>query len=176
VHFGVLAEMYAADAKRHNAMASGFIAAPVRRYAANTAGDHCKRLEQLNLESAAILRELAAHHEALAAGKTSTVPRGASRFEQGEGAPTPTAEELSALAAEASTPADHRALEEYFTTVAKRYTADAKSHATMAQAYQGTRIAQAAVHCERLVKLSREAAKEATAAAALHKQLAEIAG
>ena len=135
----------------------------------------CKRLEQLNLQSAATLRELAAHHEGLAAGKASAVPRGAARFEGGAGAPAPTAEALSALAAKASTPADHRALEEYFLTLAKGYTADAKDHVAMAQAYRGTRIAQAAVHCDRLVTLSRDSAKEATAAAAMHKELAGVA-
>ena len=41
--------------------------------------------------------------------------------------------------------------------------------------YRGTKIAQAAVHCDRLVTLSREEAKEATAAAAMHKQLAGVA-
>jgi hypothetical protein len=45
----------------------------------------------------------------------------------------------------------------------------------MAQAYRGTRIAQAAVHCDRMVDLSREAAKEATTAAEMHKQLANVA-
>ena len=66
------------------------------------------------------------------------------------------------MAAKAGTPADHRALEEYFLTLAKRYTAEANEHVAMAQAYRGTRIAQAAVHCDRLVGLSRDAAKEAT--------------
>jgi hypothetical protein len=175
VHFAVLAEQYAADAKRHSAMAQAFIASPIRRTAANSAVDHCKRLEQLNLQSAATLRELAAHHEKLAAGKASAVPRGAARFEGGAGATAPTAEALSALAAKASTPADHRALEEYFLTAAKRHTADATSHAAMAQTYRGTRIAQAAVHCDRLVTLSKDSAKEATEAAAMHKQLTGVA-
>ena len=40
--------------------------------------------------------------------------------------------------------------------------------------YRGTRIAQAAVHCDVLVRLSRDAAKEATAAAEMHKQLAGV--
>ena len=53
------------------------------------------------------------------------------------------------MAAKASTPAEHRALEEYFLTLAKRYTADATEHAAMANAYRGTRIAQAAVHCDK---------------------------
>jgi len=172
VHFAVLAEQYAFDARRHAAMAQAFIASPVRRTAANSAADHCRRLEQLNLEAAATLRELAKHHEGLAAGKTSAAPRGAARFEGGAGAPAPTTEELTALAGKASTPADHRALQDYFLTMAKRYAADANSHLTMAQAYRGTKISQAAVHCDRLVTLSRDEAKEATEAAAMHKQLA----
>ena len=45
----------------------------------------------------------------------------------------------------------------------------------MAQAYRGTRIAQAAVHHDRLVTLSRDTAKEANAAAAMHRQLAGFA-
>ncbi|MEQ1910033.1 MAG: hypothetical protein ABMA15_14490 [Vicinamibacterales bacterium] len=175
VHFAVLAEQYAADAKRHSAMAQAFIASPIRRTAANSAADHCKRLEQLNLQSAGTLRELAAHHEGLAAGKGSPVPRGAARFEAGAGATAPNAEELAALAAKASLPADHRALQEYFLTLAKRYTADASDHVAMAQAYRGTRIAQAAVHCDRVVTLSKDSAKEATAAAAMHKELAGVA-
>lgn len=175
VHFAVLAERYAGDAKRHRAMAQAFIAGPTRRTAANSAADHCKRLEQLNLQSAATLRELAAHHEGLAAGKASAAPRGAARFEGGAGASAPTAEELSALAAKARTPADHHAIEEYFLTTSKRYTADANEHAAMAQAYRGTRISQAAVHCDRLVTLSRDSAKQATEGAAMHKQLAGVA-
>jgi len=174
-HFAELAEQYAADAKKHTAMAHAFIASPTRRTAAHSAADHCKRLAELNTQSAATLRELAAHHEGLAAGKTSAVPRGAARFEGGAGAPAPTAEELSALAAKATTPADHRGLEEYFQTLAKRYTADANDHATMAQAYRGTRIAQAAAHCDRLVAQARDSAKEAAAAAAMHKSLAGAA-
>ena len=174
-HFAALADRYAADAKRHSAIAQAFVASPVRRTAANSAADHCKRLEQLNLQSAATLRELAAHHEGLAAGKASAVPRGAARFEGGAGAPAPTTEKLTALAAKASTPADHRALQEYFLTSAERYTADANDHVAMAQAYRGTRIAQAAVHFDRLIALSRDSAKEATEAAAMHKQLAGVA-
>ena len=78
------------------------------------------------------------------------------------------------MAAKASTPAEHHGLEEYFLTSAKRYTAAEKEHAAMAAAYRGTRIAQAAVHCDRLIELSRDSAKEATEAAAMHKQLAGL--
>ena len=175
VHFAVLAEQYAADARRHSAMAQAFIASPIRRTAANSAADHCKRLEQLNLQSAATLRELAAHHEGLAAGKASAEPRGAARFEAGAGAPAPTAEELTALAAKASTArrspcppgllpdtgeAVHRGRQR-----SRRDGASVPGHAN----YPGGRALRP------LVTLSRDAAKEATAAAAMHKQLAGIA-
>jgi len=79
------------------------------------------------------------------------------------------------MAAKAGTPADHRALEEYFLTLAKRETAEANEHVALAQAYRGTRIAQAAVHHDRLAGLARDSAKEATAGAEMHKQLAGIA-
>jgi hypothetical protein len=58
--------------------------------------------------------------------------------------------------------------------LAKRYTVDATEHATTANTYRGTKIAQAAVRCDNLVRLSRDAAKEATAAAEMHKQLAGV--
>jgi hypothetical protein len=174
-HFAALADKYAADAKRHTAMAQGFVGSPTRRVPANTAADHCRRLAQLNTESADTLRELAAHHEKLAAGAPSIAPRGSARFQEGAGAPEPTDAELAALAAKASTPADHRALEEYFRSAATRYTTDANDHAAMAQAYRGTRIAQVATHCDRLVKLGRDAAKEANEMAAHHGQLAGAA-
>ena len=156
-------------------MAGAFIAAPTRRVAANGAADHCKRLAQLNTASAKTLRELAAHHEKLAGGVASTAPKGGARFQTGTGAPEPTDAELSALAAKANTPADHNSLEEYFRTASKRYTADANAHVAMAQAYRGTRIAQAADHCDRLARQLRDSAKEATGAAAMHKQLAGMA-
>jgi hypothetical protein len=136
---------------------------------------HCKRLAELNTQSAATLRELAGHHKALAAGAVSTPPAAGARFQGGAGAPEPTESDLKALAAKAATPADHRALQEYFLTAAKRYTSDANDHTAIAQSYRGTRIAQAADHCDRLVANARESAKEATAAAAMHGQLANVA-
>jgi len=59
--------------------------------------------------------------------------------------------------------------------LAKRYTADANEHVATTNTYWGTRIAQAAVHCDRLVPLFREEAKEVTEAVAMHKQLTGIA-
>ena len=81
---------------------------------------------------------------------------------------------MGTMAAGMSAHADHRALEEYFLTLAKRYSAEADQHAATAATYRGTKIALAA-HCDRLVALSRDEAKEATAAAAMHKQLAGVA-
>jgi hypothetical protein len=174
-HFAALADRYTREAARHNAMAQTFLAAPTRRTPTNSAADHCKRLAALNTTSANTVRELAAYHEKLAAGTPATLPKGGARFHAGAGAPEPNDDQLSALAAKATTPADHLALEEYFRTAAKRYTTDASEHQAMAQAYRGTRIAQAAAHCDRLVTLSRDEAKEATAAAEVHKQLAAVA-
>jgi hypothetical protein len=174
-HFAALAERYTREATRHDAMAQAFIASPTRRTPTNTAADHCKRLAGLNTQAANSLRELAAYHEKRAAGAVAAVPKGAARFQAGAGAPEPSDDELTALAGRASTPADHHALEEYFQTAAKHYREAVNEHSSMAQAYRGTRIAQAAVHCDRLVSLSRDEAKEATEAAAMHKQLAGVA-
>ena len=171
-HFTALADRYAREAARHDAMAQSFIASPTRRTPANAAADHCKRLSALNKKSADTLRELAAYHEKRAAGAAAALPKGAAPFHGGTGAPEPSDDQLAALAARASTPADHHALEEYFQGAVKRYREAVNEHTSMAQAYRGTRIAQAAVHCDRLVTLSRDEAKEAAAAAEMHKQLA----
>ena len=172
-HFTALADRYTAEAKRHTSMAQSFVGNPSRNLGSGMSA-HCKHLADLNTKSAAELRELATYHQKLASGAAATPPTAGARFEEGAGASVPTDKELDALAAKASSPADHHALEEYFQTLAKRYTAAANEHVATANTYRGTRIAQAAVHCDRLVTLSREAAKEATAAAAMHKQLAGV--
>ena len=163
-----------AEAKRHTSMAQSFVGNPSRNLGTGMSA-HCKQLADLNTKSATELRELATYHQKLASGAAATPPAGGARFEGGAGAPAPTEQELNAMAAKASSPAEHRALEEYFLTLAKRYTADATEHATTANTYRGTRIAQAAGHCDNLVRLSKDAAKEATAAAEMHKQLAGVA-
>ena len=172
-HFTSLAERYEAEAKQHTAMSQASVGNPNRQIATGMSA-HCKRLADLNTQSATTLRELAAHHKKLAAGAPSIAPRDGARFQGGAGAPSPTTQDLNALAAKAHTAPDHRALEEYFLTAAKRYTADADEHVAMAQAYRGTKIAAAAAHCDRIVMLSRDAAKEANAAATMHKDLAGI--
>lgn len=172
-HFSALAEQYIAEAKRHASMSQGFVGNPSRNLSSGMSA-HCKRLADLNTQEATTLRELAAYHNKLAGGDTATPPAGAARFHSGAGAPEPTKKDLAALAAKASTPADHRALEEYFRTLAARYAADAEAHNTFAQALRGTRIEQSFVLHIHLAELSRDAAKEASAAADMHKQLANI--
>jgi hypothetical protein len=173
-HFAALSDRYAAEATRHEVMAQSFAGNPNRSSGAGMSV-HCRRLAGLNSESAATLRELASHHRKLAGGAPSAPPPGGARFQGGAGASKPTQQELKAWAAKAHTPADHRALAEYFQTVAKRYTADDTAHVAIAASYRGTRIAQAADHWDRMVANARESAKEATAAADMHLQLANIA-
>lgn len=176
VHFNALADRYAADAVRHTSMGQAY-KANANRSAVTSAADHCRRLATLGTESAAAARELAKFHQALAAGKTATVPKGAAAFESGKGAPAPTADQLHHLAMTARNRTDHLVLEEYFATLAKKNAAEAEDYVTAARAYRaGVRngIYDPAVTFDRLAKLARDAAKEASEAAALHKQLANI--
>jgi hypothetical protein len=173
-HYMALAERDEAEAKRHTTMAQSFVGNPSRNLGTGMS-IHCKRLAELNTQSATTVRELATYHQKLAAGAAATPPPAGAHAQPHAGMPEPTEQQLSALAAKAGTPADHLALEEYFLTLAKRYSADAKEHAAMAQAYRGTRITSAAVHCDQLVKLSRDLATEATGAAAMHKKLSGAA-
>ena len=173
-HFTALADGYMAGAKRHTSMSQSFVGNPSRNLGTGMSA-HCKQLADLNTQSATELRELATYHQKLASGAAATPPTAGARFEGGAGASVPTDKELDALAAKASSPAEHHALEEYFLTLAKQYTADANEHAATANTYRGTKIAQAAVHCDSLVRLSKAAAKEATDAASMHKQLAGVA-
>jgi hypothetical protein len=172
-HFTALAERYSAEAARHTSMAQSFAANPNRNLGTGMSA-HCRQLVDLNTQAATTVRELATYHQKLASGAAATPPPAGARFEGGAGASEPTDRELKALAAKAGTPAEHHALEEYFLTLAKRYTADAQEHAATASTYRGTRIAQAAVHCDQLVALAQKEAKEAIAAAAMHKQLAGV--
>ena len=173
-HFSALADRYTAEARRHLSMSQSFVGNPSRNLGTGMSV-HCKRLAELNTESATTVRELAAYHEKLAAGAPATPPRDGARFQGGAGAPEPTEKELNALATKAGTPAEHHALEEYFLTLAKRYTTAADEHVTLAATFRGTKIAQASAIHDHLARLARDSAKEATAAAEMHKQLANVA-
>ena len=175
-HFTALADRYTADAAKHKAMGQAY-KANANRSAVTSAANHCERLAALARESAPVARELANYHLKLAGGESAVLPKGATELHAGKGAPEPTADQLHHLAMAARTRADHLALEEYFATLAKKNTAEADDHVTMAKAYRaGVRKGayDPAVNCDRLARIAREAAKEATEAATLHQQLADI--
>jgi cell division septum initiation protein DivIVA len=172
-HFEALSAKYSADAARHAAFAGATAGIP--RGVGAAASIHHNKLAANAKESATIVRELAAHHDRLAAGVASTAPRGSERFEQGAGAPaTPTEKQLLDLAAKAQTPGEHAQLSEYYTTLAAGYGTDAREHRAMAQAYRGQNRPNlsAIAHCDRLVKLSEDSAKETQALASEHKKMA----
>jgi len=173
VHFKVLADNYTAEAKRHASMAQP-VGNPGRNVTTTVSG-HCKQLEELNTQSATAVRELAVHYQMLAAGQASVAPPDSAGFQAGAGARQPTDQELSGLAESAHTSAAHQELAAYFLALAKRYTTDVSNHTAFAKAYRGlprgSNIAMAA-HCDHVAALSHEAAKEASAAAAIHEDLA----
>lgn len=174
-HFTILAQRYEADARRHESMGRAFSGNPKLAAAATSLREHCRQLSARNLESAATLRELVAHHTKLATGQPSDRPNNAERFERGVGAPAPSDETLMRLAGEAETTSDHRALEDYFTSLAARYEQDAKRSAAFAASWRagGSKNPSAsglAARWDRLAREQRASAVEARAAAALHKQ------
>lgn len=83
----------------------------------------------------------------------------------------PTDAEVEALIARASTPAEHRMLADYFNAVADASAASEVEHQQMGNAYRGTRLSVAAVHCDDLARVARRAASHARAAAAAQEQL-----
>ena len=176
-HFAALANKYAAEAAAHRVMASAYAGNP-NHSLGDGMGLHCRNLAELATDSAKTAREMVTYHTDLAAGASPEPPKGAAAFDAGKGAPAPTPDELKRLAAAAHTPADHRAMEEYFLTLAKQKTTEATAHATMANSYRvsGQRRGSefAAMHCDSLAKQARDAAKEATASAELHRQLANV--
>lgn len=176
-HYMALADRFAADAARFDALANAPFGNPNHPL---TVGADRRRVRQA--EAAMALsegaREMAAYHQFLLMGVSAPPPADRATFDGGFGARAPTAWELKAATAAARTAADHHVLEEYYMTVNTRSTTDAKAHAAMANNLRvsGQRRGSefAAMHCERLAKEAREAAKEASAAAALHRQLADI--
>jgi hypothetical protein len=176
-HFSALAVKYAAEATAHTAMANAYSGNPNHSLGGNM-GLHCRKLAELATDSAKTAREMVTYHTNLAAGATPEPPKGTAAYDAGKGAPAPTPEEVKRLATAAHTPSDHGALREYFLTLATQKTAEANEHATMANTFRvsGQRRGSefAAMHCDSLAKLARDAAKEATASAELHRQLANV--
>ena len=179
-HFTLLAERYEADAKRHEAMGQAFSGNPKLAAMASSQREHCRQLSARNLGSATTLRELAAHHRKLGAGVPSEVPNVGKPFQRGSGAPAPSDQDLTRLAAATETAADHRALEEYFTSLATGYEQDAKQSATYATTWlsrvsKDPSASRLAARWERLAQQQRASASDAQAAAALHKAQAAAA-
>ena len=79
-HFSALADRYTAEAKRHLSMSQSFVGNPSRNLGTGMSA-HCKRLADLNTQSATTARELAAYHEKLASGIPANLPN--------DGAPVP---------------------------------------------------------------------------------------
>jgi hypothetical protein len=170
-HFRALADRAAADASRHQAMARAVPGGPRTDPAAMKA--HCERLSRLGLEAEGTLRELAAHHAALAGGSASAAPAKGAKYQAGEGARKPSPEDAAALARRPATPDTHRALQAYFESFARDYRDQAAVHAAMATHYRTTsRLAPVAAHCDRLIERFQAIATEAEQAAAMHRSLA----
>ena len=176
-HFNELAEQSAAEAKRHASMQQSFAGNTKLAHMATSMAAHCKRLQDLNQTAAATLRELATEHGTLAAGAVYEPPQGGTRPQVDKGVPSDN--ELASLAANATSAADHRKLEQYFVALANRYDRDAANHVAYANSWRATTkvpTAQTiASHCDRLASQFREAEKEARAAAEMHKDMARKA-
>ena len=109
-HFNELAEQSAAEAKRHASMQQSFAGNTKLAHMATSMAAHCKRLQDLNQTAAATLRELATEHGTLAAGAVYEPPQGGTRPQVDKGVPSDN--ELANLAANATSAADHRKLEQ----------------------------------------------------------------
>ena len=170
-HFVALADQYATDARRDINVARTLGAGSTRR-AGSGAGAKFIWLAEAANKSAAIVHELADHHGRLAVGLESAAPKDGARFDAGEGATVPTPALLERLAARARTPADHGLLAEYYLTVVASSTKAAEEHVTMGRMYRTTaaRVGNAAVHCDRMIKVYREAADAARKAAGEHSE------
>ena len=170
-HFGALADRYAAEAKQHERMAQASTGQAGKSSNAGLAA-HCRSLAKADRELEKGARALAGFHKDRAAGAAVAAPANTRGLESGVGASKPKDEELADFAAKAAETNDHRALADYFTTLAKRYSADADGHRAMSAWYgSNSRLAGMVPHCDRLAKTARAAAKESQMAAAMHTQL-----
>ena len=176
-HFITLAEAYTADAARYAARANGFIGNPNHGSGVNTDVRRRQQAEDA-VRRAEAARAMVVYHQLLSVGAAAVPPQTRAQFDGGAGAPAPTQVELNELARRARTATDHRVLAEYYLTLQTRETALADEHARMANMHRvsGERRASetAAMQCDRLARLSREAATHASAAASVHRQLADI--
>jgi hypothetical protein len=170
-HFEALAERYRREAIQHERMAQASAGQPAKSSNVGLVA-HCRSLAKADRELEKGAQALAAFHGGRAAGASVPPPANTRGLESGVGATKPSAAELDEFAEKAAKANDHRALADYFATLAGRYTADADAHTGMATLYgSNSRLAGMAPHCERLAKTARGAATEASTAAAMHKEL-----
>lgn len=164
-HFTALADRYAADAARHQAMAKKYPAGPQKGINPDLRA-HCTNLAKRGKQLEASARQLAKMHTSAAPGQAQpAAPKG---LPKDLGARKASEDEMAGFAEKAAEAGDHRALSDYFTKLSERYAADASSHAGMATLYRTGRTPGMADHCDRLSKTAREAAAEAKEAAAQH--------
>ena len=177
LHFNALADQFIGDAERHRVMASVY-RANANRSATTTAGDQCDRLAARDEKWAVAALELAMYYGDLSSGIDAVLPARALALQGGYGAPEPTADQLHKLALTARTRGDHLMLREYYSTLAKRRAAEAGDYASMVTAYRASVRNggyDPGVAYERLARIARKAAKEATEAANRHWVLANVA-
>ena len=177
LHFNALADQFITDAEQHRAMATVY-RANANRSATTTAGDRCDRLVKRAERWAGAALELAMYYGDIASGIDAVLPARAVTLQGGYGAPEPTAAQLHKLALTARTRADHLILREYYATLAKKRAAEASDYAVMVTAYRASVRNggyDAGVAYERLARLARKAAKEATEGANRHLILANVA-
>lgn len=179
-HFKDMAAKYRADADVHAAMAASYRRNPGPPRGGGDPGAHCDLLARRTRAAADTAAEIAKLHEGMkteapnasAASVThASMPMAEPRFPD-----LLPAKQALALLATAKTPADHARLGKHFAAESASYTADADRHAAMAAGFRGnprSTYASAAVHCDRLVQRTRDAATAARELAKYHEGLAD---
>ena len=181
-HFSDMAAQYEADADTHTELAAEYRRSPENpNRRSGDPGSHCESIARRAREAATLARALAADHERIAreglsnAKAPTKVPNISMPKVRYPDLLTP--QQVQDLVAFARTPADHSKLSRHFATEAALDKADADSHAAMATGYRASnlrgRSESMAVHCDRLVQLIRESARDARDLAAYHEKLAK---
>lgn len=86
------------------------------------------------------------------------------------------AENIEQMVASAKTPADHEAIAAYYDKEAAQAGAEVRMHAELAARYKSfPRLSTQAMHCERMAHSYQEAAGDARALAAEHREMAKQA-
>lgn len=181
-HFSDMAAQYEANADTHTALAAEYRRSPGnpnRRL--EDPGIHCESIARRAREAATSARALADYHERVAreglsrAKAPSKIPNISMPKVRYPDLLTP--KQVQELVAFARSPADHIKLSKHFATEAALDKADAESHAAMAAGYRAStppgRRESLAVHCDHLVQLIRESARDARDLASYHEKLAK---